>query len=165
MPTIRPAQEDDIPALRRITNHYIEHTVVNFKTSPLDAAEVDAWFSGFAETGPFRLRVAEDEGEVIGYVGSIEFNPRAAYSTSAATSIYLHPDHRGAGIGTALYTELFTALEGGDIHRLYAGITVPNDASIALHTKMGFREAAKYSEVGRKFGKWLDVVWMERAFP
>ena len=165
MLTIRPASEADLPALREISNHYIEHSVTNFKTATLDAVGFDAWFGMFAESGPYRLLVAEEEGQILGYAATIEFNSRAAYSTSAAVSIYLHPEKCRAGVGTKLYTELFKLLEDSGLHRLYAGITVPNDASIALHTKMGFREAARYTEVGRKFGRWLDVVWMERPFP
>ncbi len=165
MPTIRHAHPSDLPALREITNHYIEHTIANFKTTPLDALEFSNWFDTFSLTGPYRLLIAEEEGDVLGYAATIQFNPRAGYSSSAAVSIYLHPDKRRKGLGSKLYTELFKILEDSDLHRLYAGITVPNDASIALHAKMGFREAARYSEVGRKFDQWLDVVWMERHFP
>ena len=77
-------------------------------------------------------------------------------------SIYLAPDALGRGIGSRLYEELFTAIAGEDVHRAYAGITLPNPGSVALHEKFGFQSIGVYHEVGRKFGRYWDVEWFER---
>ena len=107
MPTIRIASKADLPALQAISNHYIEHSVTNFKTTPLDAEGFGAWFGMFSESGPYRLLVAEEDGAILGYAATIEFNSRAAYSTSAAVSIYLHPDKCRAGVGDTAIRRAF----------------------------------------------------------
>jgi phosphinothricin acetyltransferase len=78
------------------------------------------------------------------------------------TSIYLAPGATGRGLGTRLYSALFAALEGEDIHRAYAGVTLPNDASLRIHERFGFRQVGVYEEVGRKFGTYYDVAWLEK---
>jgi phosphinothricin acetyltransferase len=101
-------------------------------------------------------------GPVVGYATSSPYRPKAAYSTSVETSIYLAPDAGGRGIGSLLYTALFHALAGEDVHRAYAGVTLPNEASIRIHERFGFRKVGVYQEVGRKFGAYHDVVWLEK---
>jgi phosphinothricin acetyltransferase len=108
------------------------------------------------------LFVAEDAGRVVGWAGTGPFRDRAAYDTSTETTIYCAQDATGRGIGATLYRVLFDALKNEDINRLLAGITIPNEASIALHRKFGFTEVGVFTECGRKFGKFWDVVWMER---
>jgi phosphinothricin acetyltransferase len=93
------------------------------------------------------------------------FRERAAYSRSVETSVYLDPSMLGHGLGTALYAALLDELAHEDVHRAYAGIALPNDASEALHRRLGFREVGTYTEVGRKFGRWWDVRWYERPLP
>jgi phosphinothricin acetyltransferase len=96
--------------------------------------------------------IAETDGLVVGYATSSRFRPKAAYQTSVETTIYLAPEATGRGLGTALYAALFAALAEEDLHRAYAGVTLPNTASVALHRKVGFRSLEVYCEVGRKFG-------------
>ena len=81
------------------------------------------------------------------------------------TSVYCDPSATGGGLGTALYATLFSVLAGEDLHRAYAGVALPNDASESLHRRFGFREIGTYTEVGRKFGQWWDVRWYERPMP
>lgn len=102
-------------------------------------------------------------GQVLGYATSSQFNPRPGYSTSVEVSVYLAPEAYGRGIGTLLYEHLFEALKGQDLHRAYAGITVPNDASVRLHQRFGFELAGTYREAGRKFGRYYDVQRYEKA--
>ena len=120
------------------------------------------WFSHYAETGRHRLMVAAEGDKVAGYVSSSRFRPKPGYRTSVETSVFLSPDAVGKGVGTKLYTELFKSLEGEDVHRAYAGIALPNPASIALHEKLGFKRVALFTEQGRKFDRYWDVAWFEK---
>lgn len=163
MSVIRPAGHGDVAALAAIYNHYIRETPATFDVTEKGLDERAAWLAGFSTTGPYRLLVADAGGELLGYAYSGRFKERAAYATSIETSIYLRPDTTGKGVGSALYTALFDVLGGEDVHRAYAGITLPNAASEAIHRRFGFRQIGIYGEVGRKFGKYWDVVWYERA--
>jgi phosphinothricin acetyltransferase len=157
MSNIRRAEPRDIPALLDIYNHYVIHTPVNFDIEPRTLAQREAWFGEFSTSGKYQCFVAEESGKVIGYACSTRFKEKAAYGTTIETSIYCAPDCAGRGLGRVLYTTLFEALKGEDIHRAFGGITLPNAASVGLHEAMGFRHAGTYTEVGRKFGKFWDV--------
>ena len=122
-----------------------------------------AWFEQFGEVGRYRLLVGEMEGVVMGYAGTMRFRPKAAYETTVETTIYCAPEAAGKGLGSRLYEGLFEALRGEDVHRYVAGYTMPNAASESLHRRFGFKVVGVFSEVGRKFGKYWDVCWMERA--
>jgi phosphinothricin acetyltransferase len=122
-----------------------------------------AKFSHYGPTGRHRLVVAEEDGRVVGYASTGQFRPKAAYEACVEASIYIAPDTCGLGIGTALYETLFASIEGEDVHRAVAGITMPNDASVALHERFGFGKVAHFTEQGRKFGRYWDVAWYERA--
>jgi phosphinothricin acetyltransferase len=114
---------------------------------------------------PYRLLVAVEGDDVVGYATSGPFRAKPAYATSVETSVYLRPDATGRGLGLLLYRALFEALAGEDVHRAYAGVALPNDASRALHEQLGFREVGTFVEVGRKLGRYWDVCWFERALP
>ena len=161
--TIRPAELADLASLVRIYNHYIEHTAVTFDTMVYAPDARRAWLGSFAKEGPHRLYVAEQNGNLLGYASSSKFKSRPAYNTSVETSIYLQPESQGNGIGTSLYGKLLDELRMDEnLHRAYGGIALPNDASVALHEKLGFERAGTYKEVGYKFGKYWDVSWYEK---
>ncbi|MFE3885139.1 GNAT family N-acetyltransferase [Streptomyces lydicus] len=101
-------------------------------------------------------------GALLGYATSSAFRPKAAYAPSVEVTVYCAPHAAGRGIGTLLYTSLFKALADEDVHRAYAGITQPNEASTRLHTRFGFRHIGTYTEVGRKFGRYRDVAWYQK---
>ena len=159
---IRRARPHDLEALTALYNHYVEHTAITFDLEPFAVAARRAWLEGFAESGRHQLFVAEEQGAVVGYAGTRGFRDKRAYDTSVETSIYLAPDATGRGLGRALYERLFAALEGADVHRAIAGITLPNEASIALHQRFGFERVGVMREVGRKHDRWWDVLWMEK---
>ncbi|CAM9891585.1 unnamed protein product [Discosporangium mesarthrocarpum] len=162
--TIRPAIADDVPRLLEIYNHYVEHTHVTFDLEPISLATRRRWFEGFAETGPHRLFVASEGSDLLGYASSGVFRTKPAYARSVETSIYLAQDAAGTGLGTGLYTHLLEALSlEPQAHRAYGGVALPNEASVALHRRCGFKRIATYSEVGFKFGRYWDVAWFERA--
>jgi len=159
---IRRGVSGDLPELTELYNHYVRETAITFDIEPFTLATRCSWFDQFAAQGPHQLFVAECAGRVLGYACTGSFRPKAAYRPSVETSVYLRREEHGRGLGRRLYAALFDALAGADVHRAYAGITLPNPASIALHAHFGFRECGTFREVGRKFGRWWDVLWMEK---
>lgn len=159
---IRPAGRDDLTRLTEIYNHYVIHTPVTFDIEPYTPESRLPWFQQFAPAGRYRLVVAEENGLVLGYAGTTRFRPKAAYDTTVETTIYCAPEAIGKGFGSRLYTALFTALEKEDVNTIVAGFTLPNPGSQALHERLGFKPVGVYHEIGRKFGRYWDVAWMER---
>jgi len=159
---VRPAEPSDLARLTEIYNHYVLNTPVTFDIEAYTVESRQAWFAQFGLAGRYRLVVAELDGVVAGYAGTTRFRPKAAYETTVETTIYCAPDAMGKGVGSRLYAELVETLRGKDIHRLVAGYTLPNAASEALHRRFGFKTVGIFSEVGRKFGRYWDVCWMER---
>jgi len=160
---IRPATLDDLPALTEIYNHYVINTAITFDLQRFTPAARRAWFDDHRPDGRHRLLVAIDDGRVVGYATSSRWRPKAAYDTTVESSVYVHPDAVGHGIGTALYSALFEALSAEDIHTIVAGISLPNPASVALHERFGFRPVGVFGEVGRKFDRYWDVAWYQRS--
>jgi phosphinothricin acetyltransferase len=161
---IRRAEQGDLPALLAIHNHYVRESPAIFDIEPRTLAQRQAWFDAFAPTGRYQCFVAVRDGEPVGWANSHPYKDRAAYDTTVLTSIYLAPDTRGRGLGRRLYTALFEALAGEDIHRITAGITLPNEASVGLHRSFGFEPVGIYREVGRKFGRFWDVATYLKPF-
>lgn len=153
---------EDLGALTRIYNHFVENTHITFDLEPYAVDSRREWFSHYAETGRHRLLVAEVAGDVVGYATSGRFRDKAAYNPSVETTVYCAPEAVGAGVGSALYTALFEALKTEDVHQAYAGVALPNETSLAFHHRFGFTEIGTFHEVGRKFDKWWDVTWLER---
>ncbi len=160
---IRTAERRDLPRLTEIYNYYVINTPVTFDVEPYTVERREAWFAQFGATGRHRLLVAESADGIVGYAGTTRFRPKAAYDTTAETTIYCAPEAVGGGIGRQLYAALFEALRGEDIHRFVAGYALPNPATAAIHEKFGFKVVGIFSENGRKFGKYWDVCWTERA--
>ncbi len=162
---IRRVEQNDLPALLEIYNHYVLTTAITFDIDPKTLAQRQEWLDGFAPYGRYQCFVAVNGGKAIGYACSAKFKEKAAYETSVETSVYLTPSEHRRGWGRALYTALFEGLRGQDVHRAYGGITQPNPASNGLHLAMGFHPIGGYREVGRKFGKFWDVALYEREMP
>ena len=139
---VRPGVESDLDALVAIYNHYVRETPITFDTTVFTPEERRPWLLSHPEDGPYRAK--------------------AAYDTSVETTVYVAPNAGRRGVGTLLYRALFDALSGEDLHRAYAGIAQPNEASTRLHERFGFRYVGTYREVGRKFGRYWDVAWYEK---
>lgn len=162
--TVRSATLDDLEALTEIYNHYVIHSTITFDLHPFTTAERRLWFDDHCRSTLHRLLVAADErGTCAGYATSSRWRPKPAYNSTVEVSVYCHPDRRGRGYGTALYSALLAALEEEDVHTIVAGVSLPNEASLALHAKFGFRPVGVFHAVGRKFDKYWDVAWFERS--
>jgi phosphinothricin acetyltransferase len=159
---VRAADVADLPALTDIYNHYVVHSHVTFDLEPFTVEQRREWFRHYAESGRHRLLVAVDGQAVLGYATSSRFRDKPAYAPSVESTVYCHSDATGRGVGAALYAELFRQLADEDVHRAYAGIALPNDASLALHRRFGFTDVGTFGEVGRKFDRWWDVLWLQR---
>ena len=159
---VRPAGEHDLAPLNDMYNHYVKDTHFTFDLEPISIEARREWFTHYGPSGRHRLLVAVASDAFVGYACSSQWRTRPAYDTSIETSIYLAPDAVGRGAGTKLYEELFRSLEGEDVHRAYAGISLPNPASVALHERFGFKRVAHFTEQGRKFDRYWDVAWFEK---
>ena len=160
--TVRHASEQDLAQLNDIYNRYVIETHFTFDIEPMTLDARRAWFEHYDTTGRHRVVVGLSDSSVVGYACSSRWRPKPAYETSVETSIYVGPDAVGRGIGTRLYEELFKQLQGEDVHRAYAGIALPNQASIALHERFGFKRVAHFTEQGRKFDRYWDVGFYEK---
>ncbi|MCA1322966.1 arsinothricin resistance N-acetyltransferase ArsN1 family B [Herbaspirillum sp. alder98] len=153
--SIRAAQAADAAAICAIYNHYVETTAISFET---ETVAVDTMNARIAEVqSQFPWLVYEEEGVVLGYAYASKWKPRAAYASSVESSVYLHRDAGGRGIGKKLYQRLFAQLKAQGVHLVIGGIALPNAASVGLHESVGFIKCAHFSEVGRKFDRWVDV--------
>lgn len=167
--TIRSGDEGDLPELVRIYNHYVETSPATFDLAPYSVESRRAWLEGHSGTERNRMFVAEtgergpgDRPRLAGYACSGRFRDKAAYDPSVEASVYVAPEALGQGVGRALYEALVPRLrDEPSVHRVLAGITLPNEASVALHERFGFVRIGTFSEVGFKFGRYWDVGWWE----
>jgi phosphinothricin acetyltransferase len=160
---VRSATERDLQGLTEIYNHYVRHSHATFDDQPFTVEQRRSWLAHYADNGPYRLLVGEgDDGTLLGYASSSAFRPKPCYRSTVETTVYLHPYHVGRGYGSRLYQALFEELAGEDVHRACAAIALPNDASLALHRRLGFVPVGTFTEVGAKHGRYIDVAWLER---
>ena len=152
---LRLVTPEDSEAVRGIYRPYVESSAISFETSVPTVEEMSARITSTASTYPWLI--AEDEGEVRGYAYGHQFAHRSAYQWSVETSIYLRTDSLGRGIGTTLYGALLELLREQRFHEAFAGIALPNEASVRLHEATGFEPVALYRRVGWKFDQWRDV--------
>jgi phosphinothricin acetyltransferase len=158
---IRLADARDGPALAAIYRPAVTDSVISFELEPPDGDEMARRIERVSARTPWL--VCEVAGEVLGYAYAGPHRERPAYQWSVEVSAYVRGDARRAGVARALYTSLFAALVLQGFRNAYAGVTLPNAASVGLHTAVGFSPAGVYRGVGYKFGAWHDVAWFERA--
>lgn len=160
---IRAGRPTDAAGVNAVYNPFIETSAATFETVPHDLAQKRAWIEALARSYRTPVLVAESaEESIVGFANAAPFDPRGAYETSVKVSVFIAPETQGKGVGRRLYAGLFEALGRADLHRAYALIVAPNPASVALHEAFGFRHIATLSEVGRKFGRYWDVMWFEK---
>lgn len=159
---IRTAHPDDAPAIAAIYAPVVAGTAISFETEPPDAAEMRARIAKTLGAGLPWL-VAEADGVVCGYAYASKHRERAAYQWSVDTTVYVADGRRGQGVGRALYGALLPLLAGLGYCQAFAGIALPNVASVGLHEAVGFAPLGVYRNVGFKLGQWRDVGWWQRA--
>jgi phosphinothricin acetyltransferase len=159
--TIRIATLADAEAIRVIYNHAVEHTTATFDLVPRSADEQRSWLAN--RSGAFSVLVATttDDAEVVGFASASPYKERAAYRTTVEDSVYVREDRQGQGIGRALLTALLDAAAASGFHAVMARVEAGSLASRALHEACGFRLVGVEREVGRKFGRWLDIALMQ----
>lgn len=162
--TIRTATATDAAPIAAIYNHFVQHTIVTFEEEPVSAAELARRMNSVWATALPWL-VAERDGTVLGYAYASKWKERHGYRFSVEVSVYLALDAAGQGVGSMLYTELFAQLTSRGIHAAMGGISLPNEASVALHEKFGMRKVAHFEQTGFKFGRWVDVGYWARILP
>jgi phosphinothricin acetyltransferase len=155
---VRLADPDrDAPAVAEIYRPAVEETIASFEEVAPDAAEMSRRMSAVLARTPWL--VAEDEASVVGYAYAGPHLERAGYRWSVNISVYVSTAHHGRGIGRRLYDELLPILRRQRFVNAYAGIALPNPASVALHEAIGMRRIGVYEQVGYKFDRWVDVAW------
>jgi L-amino acid N-acyltransferase YncA len=159
--TIRLASQDDAVAISEIYGPFCDSTVVSFEYAAPSMVEMASRVR--AITACFPWLVLDNDGVVAGYAYASRHHERAAYGWSIDTTVYVRPSHHRCGVGRALYTTLFQLLRLQGFFKVYAGITLPNQASTSLHEAMGFQLVGVYKGVGYKFGAWHDVVHYQLA--
>jgi len=158
---LRLATEDDAAPIQAIYAPCVRETVISFEMEPPTVEEMRRRIAATLPRYPWL--VCERGGEIAGYVYASSHRARAAYQWSVEVTAYVHVDHRRKGVGQALYTSLLRLLTLQGYYNAYAGIALPNPASVRLHESVGFQPIGVYHAVGYKHGGWHDVGWWERA--
>ena len=156
---LRLATIEDAEAIRSIYNLEVETSTVTFDLVPRTLLEQQDWIAN--RSGVHAVVVAVSSAGIIGFGSLSPYKDRPAYSTTVEDSVYIHREHQGEGVGRAVLSELLRLAEHHGFHAVMARIVGGHAASIGLHSSLGFQLIGREREVGRKFGKWLDVVIME----
>lgn len=157
---LRLARPDDADATREIYNTEVTGSTVTFDLVPRSLEDQRRWLDD--RSGAMAVVVAEADGEVVGFGSLSAYRPRPAYSTSVEDSVYVRRSAQGTGVGRALLGELVHVADARGFHTVMARIVGGHEASIGLHRSLGFETVGVEREIGRKFGRWLDVVVMQR---
>jgi len=159
-PFIRLATIADLPAINDIYNHYVLHCTCTYQTEPETLADREAWFRDHSPD-KYPVIVAEIDGRVVGWGSLSRFRPRAAYAPTAEPSVYIDHEFLGRGLGRILLVDLIARARAAGFRSLIGGSSADRPASIAVQESLGFQRVAHLKEVGYKFGKWLDVMYLQ----
>lgn len=157
---IRPATAADLPAINEIYNHYVLHSTCTYQTVPSTADERAAWFAGRGATHP--VYVMEHDGQVGGWHSLSPFKTREAYARTVENSVYVRHTLLGRGLGRMMLEHQLGVAKKLDHHAVLAVVCASQGPSIRLHESFGFAEAGRFREVGWKFGRWLDVLVLQK---
>lgn len=160
---IRPAEIKDLNGILEIINHNILHSTAVYDYEPKSMADMQVWYEERQQEG-FKVIVAEHEGQVAGYAAYGIFKPKTGYRFTVEHSVYVSENYHGKGIGKLLMAELIAIAKQSGIHSMIGVIDADNKASIAFHKQFGFAETGFLKEAGFKFGRWLDVTFMQHIF-
>ena len=157
---IRPATPDDAADCLDVYGPFVDDTAVSFEQERPSQADYARRIERVSRTHAFL--VAEERSKVVGFAYAGVHRERHAYRWATEVSVYLGPEHRGRGLGRALYEPLFALLQEQGYRMLLAGVTLPNPASVGLHQSLGFEDVGVYRRIGWKVGSWHDVMWLAR---
>ncbi len=156
---IRAAKETDLVAINGIYNHYVLHSTCTYQEEPEPIENRRQWFHHHGDEHP--VIVAEEAGRVIGWGSLSAYHARSAYRRTVENSVYIHHEHHRRGVGSILLQTLIDRARGVGHRAIIAGIDSEQAASVALHAKFQFEKVGHFRQVGFKFGRWLDVIYME----
>ncbi|HZQ47796.1 MAG TPA: GNAT family N-acetyltransferase [Verrucomicrobiae bacterium] len=156
---IRPATESDLVAINGIYNHYVLHSTCTYQEEPEPLEDRRRWFDHHGDQYP--VIVAEVDGQVTGWGSLSAFHERSAYRRTVENSVYVHHRHHQQGIGSLLLQALIVQARNLGHRAIIAGIDAGQTASVALHAKFHFEKVGHFKQVGFKFDRWLDVIYME----
>lgn len=159
---IRDFKAKDTKQLLDIYNYYVLNTIVTFDIEPLTLKAFTEKLTRINKDYP--CIVFEEKNEILGYAYGSKWRPKPAYKQTVEATVYLKNGEQGKQIGSRLYRKLLDLLELEGYHIVLGGLTLPNDASVKLHEKFGFKQVAHFKEVGRKFDTWLDVAFWQLKF-
>ncbi|WP_221088849.1 GNAT family N-acetyltransferase [Deinococcus aquaedulcis] len=160
-PEIRPATRADLPAITEIYNHAVRHTTASYDVEPVTLTSRERWFDE-KELGGWPLWVAVRGAEVIAWATYGPFRAKPGYRFTAEHSVYVAPQAQGSGVGHALMTTLMADAQQRGLHSLVGAVDADNAGSLAFHARLGFAPVAHFRQVGHKFGRWLDLVFVQR---
>ena len=160
--TVRAAGEADLPGILAIYNHAVAHTTAIWNDAIVDLENRRQWWRGRVEAG-LPVLVAVERGEVLGYASYGPFRAFDGYRQTVEHSVYVAEGARRRGVATALIEALEAEARRVGMHVMIGGIAADNAASLRLHEKLGFVETGRLPQVGWKFGRWLDLVFMQKA--
>ena len=162
MSVIRKAKEEDISGIMEIYNKEIKEGIATFDTVEKKLDDMEKWYKEYGYKNP--LIVSEEKGKIIGWAALSKYSTRCAYSDTAELSLYVKDEFQGKGMGKKLMKFVLEEGRKGGLHTIIARITEGNESSVNLHKKFGFNYVGTYKEVGKKFGKTLDVVLMQKVY-
>ena len=158
--TIRLATTADLPSINDIYNYYVIHSTCTYQEEPSTAAEREIWFIAHGPQHPITVALAENV--IVGWASLSPFHPRSAYRRTVENSIYVRSDRQRQGIGAALLSDAIDRAKALGHHTIIAGIDMEQATSAHIHQRFGFTEVAHLKEVGFKFGRWLDVIYLQK---
>lgn len=156
---IRLATLEDAAAISAIYNHYVHHSTATYQDEPELVEQRAAWLQAHGHEHP--VIVGEEQGMIIGWASLTRFHPRTAYRYTAENSVYVHHQWQRRGVGRALLSDLIARASLSPLRTIIAGISADQEPSLRLHASLGFRQVARLEQVGYKFGRWLDVIYMQ----
>lgn len=156
---LRHVKESDAESITKIYNYYIKNTTVTGDEVPFSTEDMRSKIINRSQNYPWL--VLEEDSNILGYIYIDQWRLRTAYRHSAEVSVYIHHEVRKNGLGSKLFQGLIEELKKQELHSIISAIVLPNDPSIALHEKFGFKKVAHFVEVGYKFEKWLDLGYWE----
>ncbi len=158
---IRSAEQHDAEAIARIYNHYVACSIATFEEQAVSTDQMLNRLCAILQR-PLPWLVLEADGIVRGYAYAAPWKTRSAYRHTVEVSVYIDAEKTSSGFGTQLYESLFLALKKHSVHSMIGGVALPNNACVALHEKMGFKQVAHFRQTGFKFDRWIDVGYWQR---